>query len=120
MTKKLTILLVHFIVAIFLGYLSYIIVNKKQIPDFVGILLGISAVAVVIVHIYFYVTKNTTISNYRSGDSQERRLRDKREDRRHLSPEKEASMRGLHGFHVNPHAGRFKPIGGVPKGVTWI
>lgn len=25
-----------------------------------------------------------------------------------------------HGFHVDPNDPRFKPIGGVPKGVTWI
>lgn len=55
---KLNILIVHITVALLLSYLSYMIVNKKQIPNFVGILLGFMAVVVVVAHTYFYVTKN--------------------------------------------------------------
>lgn len=55
---KLNILIVHITVALLLSYLSYMIVNKKQIPNFVGILLGFMAVVVVVAHTYFYFTKN--------------------------------------------------------------
>ena len=107
MTKKLTILFVHVVVALFLGYLSYMIMNKKQIPGFVGILLAITAMAVFIVHIYFYVTKNTTILNYDGKDSL------------HRNSELESKEKGLHGFLVDPNDPRSKPVGGF-GGVGWI
>lgn len=61
---RLNILIVHITVALLLSYLSYMIVNKKQMPNFVGIILGFMAVIVVIAHTYFYVTKNDNSEQY--------------------------------------------------------
>ena len=99
MLNKLSILLIHVIAALTLGYLSYSITFSKKIPVFVGILLGFVAVLVVAVHTYLFFNKQQK-DCYEHGE------------RGHHSG-KYSTSAGMHGFHVDPHDHRFDPIGGV-------
>jgi hypothetical protein len=52
--KQPTILLIHIAVGMFFMYLSWSIITKRSIPNFVGVGLGILSVALIIAQIYFY------------------------------------------------------------------
>jgi len=118
MLNKIIILIIHIMVALVLGYLSFSIVMGKQIPKLVGILLGLSAVLLVVTaHIYFFSEKRSK-DGYCGGDSVDRRLRDAREDRRHrMSLSQSLRQRGLSYDKNDPN---YAPIGGRPGGVTWV
>lgn len=120
-TNKLTILILHLVVAIILGYLSYMILYKKQIPNFIGVLLSIGALFVAVVHVYFYNSKNHNKTYEDEGDLHELTTtrNNKKENCNSISKHEEHDNK-LQGFYVNPSDSRFQPIGGMPKGVTWI
>jgi len=93
-TSRSFILGIHIIIAIFIIYLSYLILEKKQIPNFFGMLLMIF-ISVFLILINIYIYKNT-------------------------NNDKSQEQTKLRGFNVDPNDPRFKPIGGVPGGVTWV
>jgi uncharacterized membrane protein YeaQ/YmgE (transglycosylase-associated protein family) len=68
MLNKLTILLIHIIVGLVFGYLSYAIMTGQKIPFFVGILLGLVALTVVVAHFYIFVHKSNTTDHYKAND----------------------------------------------------
>lgn len=90
--NKLNILIIHLVVAFFLSYLAYMIINKKQIPVFVGLFIGVLALVLVAAQSYLYFYKSK-----------------KRKERRDA----------LRGFHF-PDDGTYDPIGGRPGGITWV
>ncbi len=55
--KKFSIFIFHIIVGVFLGYLSYMIINDKKIRKEVGIILFITSIFVITVHSYIYFFK---------------------------------------------------------------
>jgi len=57
--KKFRIFIFHIIVSVFLGYLSYMIINDKKIRKEVGIILFITSIFVISVHSYMYFFKET-------------------------------------------------------------
>ena len=59
-----TILIIHVVVAVVFLYLAWAIYTKRQIPQFAGVLFGITAVALVVAHVYFYTSKKTNGKQY--------------------------------------------------------
>jgi branched-subunit amino acid transport protein AzlD len=93
-TSPSFILAIHIVIGVFIIYLSYLILEKRQIPNFIGMLLMIFiSVFLIVINIYIY--KNT-------------------------NNDKSQEQTKLRGFNVDPNDSRFKPIGGVPGGVTWV
>lgn len=95
MLTRLTILLVHIIVSLILGYISFNIVTQKPMPVFVGILIGLTALTVLTYHLYVFSSDKK--DNFCCGKNDER----------------------ARGLHFDPDDPDYKPIGGIPKGITW-
>jgi predicted PurR-regulated permease PerM len=58
MDHKNYVFILHIVVCLFLGYLVYIILTKKEIPNTISLLI-IMLIFVVIIHLYFYLSKNS-------------------------------------------------------------
>lgn len=108
-SNKLTILLIHIGASAVLAYLAYAIITRSQIPVWVGVALGVLAVAMIVTGVYFYIQKEYFTE-------QERRLRQARDERRHRpSADEIIAQRGL---HFDPDDPNYDPIGGVTVG--WL
>ena len=59
---KLSIFILHIVVGLFLGYLSFMIMNHKEISFFVGVAVLLTSFFVVIVHTYLYFAKTNNPS----------------------------------------------------------
>jgi predicted PurR-regulated permease PerM len=57
MDHKKYVFILHIVICLFLGYLVYIILTKKEIPNTIAILI-IMLIFLVITHLYFYLSKN--------------------------------------------------------------
>ena len=87
-----TILGVHLFVSGLLAYLSYMITKGRKVPKSFGVFLGVLAVGVLVVHVFFY-SKKSTIDKVTYGT--------------------------LSGLHFDPNDSDYIQIGGRPGGVTW-
>jgi amino acid permease len=58
MDHKNYVFILHIVVCLFLGYLVYIILTKKEIPNTISLLI-IMLIFLVITHLYFYLSKNS-------------------------------------------------------------
>jgi len=90
--KKFSIFIFHIIVSVFLGYLSYMIINNKKIRKEVGIILFITSIFVISVHSYMYFFK------------QKKETKD---------------TKSLRGISFNPKDKKYDSIGGI-GGIGWI
>ena len=87
---NLTILIIHIIVALMLYYFAFMIIMKKRIPVFIGILLVVLATVLVIIQSYLY--------HYKLYNTD----------------------KGLRGILFPKDDPDYDPIGGRPGGLTWI
>ena len=83
--NQMTILVIHIIVALFIGYLSVSILYHWKIPDYVGYFLAFVVIGLLAAHSYFYVESRKT----------------------------HTSTSALHGLNFDPNNPEYKPIGGV-------
>lgn len=65
--KQGTILAIHLVVAAFLSYLAYMIINKKKIPILVGILIAFLAIGAIAVQVYFYWSYRKYVDSKQQG-----------------------------------------------------
>jgi len=57
MDHRKYVFILHIVVCLFLGYLVYIILTNKEIPNTISPLI-IILIFLVIIHLYFYLSKN--------------------------------------------------------------